>query len=147
MDSFSIEQWMTFFQERWFVIVGAVIVLILVVNMVKTVLKWLLVLAILAGVSVYGANYVDQIKEVGGQIVGEAKDKLIEEAVKLLAGGDTEYRENEDGSFTITKGSVSLEGRTDSSEVKISYMGQSITLQADEAIKALIEQAKQNGTP
>jgi hypothetical protein len=144
MGGLILDQLMPFIQERWFVVVAAIIVLFIVIKIVKTVMKWILVLAIVAGVLFYGANYVDQIKEVGGGILQDAKSSLRDEALKALAGEDASYKQNEDGSFIIVKGNIQLEGKSGSSDVKITFMGQSVTLKADDALKALIEQAKKN---
>lgn len=139
------ESMMPFLQERWFVIAGGLIVLFLVIKIVKTVLKWALVLAILAGIVFYGASYTEQIKEVGGRLLDDAKAAAYEEAVKALAGQGAVYKQNEDGSFSIAKGNVTLEGRAGSNEVKIGYGGQAITVNVDDALLALIEQAKTSG--
>jgi hypothetical protein len=138
------DQLMPFIQDRWFVVVAAVVVLLVVIKIVKTVMKWVLVLAIVAGLLFYGANYMDQIKQVGGEILQNAKGDLRDEALKALAGEDAAYKQNADGSFTIVKGNVQLEGKAGSNEVKITFMGQSVTLKVDDALKALIEQAKKN---
>ena len=38
------DQWISFAQDRWYLIVGAIIVLFIVIGIVKTVVKWILVL-------------------------------------------------------------------------------------------------------
>lgn len=139
------DQWMVFAQDRWYIVLAAVIVLFLVIKVVKTVVKWIIVIAVLAGLLFYGANYMGQLKEMSGKLVGDWQTNLKAEALKALAGKDAAYKENPDGSFVVTKGEVQLTGKSGSNEVKISYMGQSITLKMDDAVRALIEEVKKNG--
>jgi hypothetical protein len=140
------EQWIAFAQQNWLIVIAAIIAVLLVIKIVKTIVKWVIVLAIVAGLLFYGANYVDEIKQVGGSFLEEAKNNIRDEALKAMTGQDAVYTRQSDGSFTIVKGQVQLDGKEGSSEVKVTFMGQSITLKVDDALKALIEQAKQNGT-
>lgn len=139
------DQLIAFLQERWFVVTVVLVALFIVIKIVKTVMKWAIVIALLAGLLFYGANYTDKLKEMSGKIVSEVKDALKDEALKALAGQDTTYKERPDGTFTITRSGIELEGKAGSNEVKLIYKGQSITLKMDDTIKALIEQAKKNG--
>ncbi|WP_166240600.1 hypothetical protein [Paenibacillus turpanensis] len=136
------EQWLAFVQERWFVIIAALVVLMIVINVVKTVIKWVIVLAVLGGIVFYGANYTDQIKEVGGQLVTQFKD----EALKQMAGEvkEAKYTANPDGSFVITTTSIKIEGAAGAAEVTLYFKGQKVgTFPIEGALQAFIEAAKQ----
>lgn len=57
-----LDQWISFAQDRWYLIVAAIIVLFIVIGIVKTVIKWLVVLVVVGALIVYGASYKDKIK-------------------------------------------------------------------------------------
>ncbi|OXM87168.1 hypothetical protein [Paenibacillus rigui] len=133
---------MSFLQERWFVIVAAIVVLFIVIKIVKTVVKWIIVLAVLAGLFFYGASYKDQLMDIGTTVTAEVKSQ----AVKVVAGEmkEAQYKQNADGSFTVTTKSVRLDGKPGSSEVKVTFMNQTFTMKVDDVLNGLIEQAKKN---
>lgn len=60
----DLEAWKQFAIDHWILIVIAVVALIVVINVVKTVLKWVLVAAIVIGLAVYGGYSVNDLKEV-----------------------------------------------------------------------------------
>jgi len=131
-----------FLQERWFIVVAAIVVLFVVIRIVKTVIKWVLVLAILAGLFFYGASYKDQLLEIGSAVTAEAKNQ----ALKAISGEmkEAQYKQNPDGSFTVTTKSLKLEGKPGSNEVQVTFMNQTFTMKLDDVVNALIEQAKMN---
>ncbi|WP_282940709.1 hypothetical protein [Paenibacillus sp. RC67] len=131
-----------FLQERWFIIVAAIVVLFLVIKIVKTVVKWVIVLAVIAGLFYYGANYKDQLMDMGTAVTAEAKNQ----AIKAISGEmkDAQYKQNPDGTFTVTTKSLKLEGNPGSNEVKVTFMNQTFTMKMDDVVNALIEQAKKN---
>ncbi|MED4603341.1 hypothetical protein P9314_22200 [Paenibacillus validus] len=137
---------MNFLQDRWYVIVGALVVLFIVVNLVKTVMKWILVLAVLAGLFYYGANYKDQLLEfgttVGAQAAAEVKAQLARTFSEEIK--EAKYAANPDGSFTVTTKSIKLEGKAGEGDVKVTFMNQTFTVKMDDVIKGLIDQAKKN---
>lgn len=131
-----------FLQERWFIIVAAIVVLFLVIKIVKTVVKWVIVLAVIAGLFYYGANYKDQLMDMGTAVTAEAKNQ----AIKAISGEmkDAQYKQNPDGTFTVTTKSLKLDGNPGSNEVKVTFMNQTFTMKMDDVVNALIEQAKKN---
>lgn len=136
------EDVLVFVQDKWFVILAVAIVLFIVIKVLNTIVKWVIVLAILAGLFVYGANYTDQLKEVSGKVIEFAK----EEAFNALLGDvdNAEYEEKPDGTFVITtsNGHITLSGTKGSDEVEISYRGQSFTFQLGDALQSFIDQVK-----
>ncbi|WP_127586607.1 hypothetical protein [Paenibacillus koleovorans] len=143
------DQLTAFLQDRWIVIVVALVVLFLVIKIVKTVVKWVIVLAVLAGLFYYGASYTDKLKELGTEAVNAAKDAVAsakDEALQKLAAKDAKYTANADGSYTVIAGQVKLEGKPGVNEVSISVAGTpSFKIPLDDAVKAIIEGAKKNG--
>lgn len=140
------EQFSLFLQNQWYIAVIALIVLFLVVKLVKTVVKWVVVILIIAAVFIYGNQYGGKLSEIkdtfGTAVANEVKDQ----ALKVIAGEAKEavYKKNSDGTFTIQSKSVQLEGKPGSNDVKVTFMGQSFHLKADEVIQKFIDQAKQN---
>lgn len=142
------DQWSSFLQERWFVLVIALVVLILVVKLVKTVVKWILALALIAAVIYYGVQYTDDLKNlnaleaIGSTVAASAK----EQAMKAVANEakDAKYVKNSDGSYTVTSKNIRVDGTPGVNEVKVTFLGQTFTVKADEIVQKYIDQAKQN---
>lgn len=137
----TLDQWMDFIAERWFVILIAVVVLFLVIKIVKTLLKWVVVIVIVAALFMYGSNYTDTIKDVSGMIIDHTKEEVLE----LLSDEieDADYEESPDGSFKITSKNFIVVGHIDSDEVEVTFRGQTITLKKRDFIERYIEEVKQ----
>ncbi|MEK8132468.1 hypothetical protein WMW72_31690 [Paenibacillus filicis] len=137
---------MEFIQDRWFVIVGAVIVLFLVIKLVKTVVKWVLIIALLAALYYYGASYKDQLLELGATVGAQAAAEVKNQVVKAFSDEIKEatYKQNPDGSFTVMTKSVRLDGKPGESDIKVTFMNNSFTVKMDDVMKALVDQAKKN---
>ncbi|GAA3409218.1 hypothetical protein ACFFNY_09135 [Paenibacillus hodogayensis] len=142
------DQLLTFLQDRWLVVIIALIVLLVVVKIVKTVLKWVIVIAVLAGLIYYGSTYTEQLKDIGENVAATAKEAvgdLKEKAIQGLAGKDAKYKDNGDGTFTVTTGGIRLDGKLGGDKVKITIAGVSAELPLDEVLKKAVETAKSNG--
>ena len=139
------DQLIAFAQEQWIVVVIAVILILIIMKVIKSVIKWLIILGLAAAVIIYGTQYTpdeikDNIMEVGSKIVEFTK----ENAVKALLSDSSPvtYESAEGGRFVITAGSFTLEGLEGSSEATLSYLGQSITVELNDELKQYIENAK-----
>lgn len=129
--------WTAFLEDRWYVALAALVVALIVVRLVRTVVRWVIIVAIAAGLLWYGGQYVDRLKETGAQAVATVRD----EALKRLAGADASYRDNGDGTFTVTAGDVRIDGTKGAGEVKITYKGVSFTVPVEGAVKTVIDRA------
>jgi hypothetical protein len=137
------DQLMAFIQERWWVILVAAIALFVIVNLVKTVLKWVLIIAIVGAVVLYGANYKDELSAIGDQVASQAKDQAMQAIVGQAL--NAEYEAHEDGTFAVFTDSVRVEGKSGDSEVTVYWKGVKIgSFPIDQAIESFIEQAKNN---
>ncbi|MCU6796800.1 MULTISPECIES: hypothetical protein [Paenibacillus] len=132
----------SFLQERWYIILLAIVILFVVVRIVKTVIKWVIVLAILAGLYFYGASYKDQLLNIGATVTTEVKNQAIKVVSNEMK--DAQYKQNADGSYTVTTKSLKVDGKPGASEVTVTFMNQTFTMKLDDMLKALIEQAKTN---
>jgi hypothetical protein len=137
-----------FLQERWYIIVAAIIILFIVVRIVKTVIKWVIVLAILAGLYFYGASYKDQLMELGATVGASVTTEVKNQAVKIISSEmkDAQYKQNPDGTYTVATKSLRVDGKPEANEVNVTFMNQTFTMKLDELLKALIDQAKKNTT-
>ncbi|MEF3303618.1 hypothetical protein [Paenibacillus sp. GYB003] len=142
------DQLVLFLQDRWLVVLVALVVLFVVIKIVKTVLKWVLVLAIVAGLIYYGSTYTEQLKDIGENVAATAKEAvgdLKEKAIQGLAGKDAAYKDNGDGTYTVTAGGIRLDGRNGSDKVKITIAGVSAEFTLDDVLKKAVETAQKNG--
>jgi outer membrane murein-binding lipoprotein Lpp len=140
------DQWITFAQDRWYWIIAAVVVLFIVIGLVKTVIKWILVIVIVGAIVLYGANYKDKLQSIGTSVVTKAGEEAKEGAAKALASEakDAKYTANQDGSFVITTKSLKVEGKLGSNDVQVTFLGAKFTMNADGIMNTFIEQAKKN---
>jgi hypothetical protein len=140
------DKWVVFLQDKWLLVIIAIVVLFLVMKLVKTFVKWILVLAVVAFVLYYGSNYVGDLGDlkttVGNAVAGEAKQQLTNAIVG--EGKDAKYTKNADGSYTINTKNIKLDGKPGADEVKVTFLGQSYTVSINKTIQKFIDQAKQN---
>ncbi|UUZ84001.1 hypothetical protein LJK88_09690 [Paenibacillus sp. P26] len=143
------EAWSAFLADRWYILLIALVVLFLVIKIVKTVVKWIIVLAVLAGLFFYGASYKDQLMNLGTTVGAKVAEEAKTQAFKAISeeAKEAQYKQNPDGSYTVSTKSVKLTGKPGSNDVQVTFMNQTFTIKADETLNVLIEQAKKNATP
>jgi len=142
--SYDTEIWTTFFKDNWLVLVIALVVLLLIIRIVKTMVKWAIVAALVIGLVLYSGFTLDQVKNIGSNVM----DNVKEEALNLMVGDgkDADYVLKEDGTYTVKTNSVELKGEVGAAEVKLSLHGSPyVTVQINGVIQTFIDQAKQNG--
>lgn len=132
----------TFLHDRWIIVVIAIIVLFIAVKVLKTVVKWVIVLVIIGAVVFYGANYKDKLGSIGGDLLDGAKSAAVSKMADEVK--DAKYESHPDGSFTVTSNNVKLEGKSGSDEVSVTFKGKTVTVKINDLIKAYIEGAKKN---
>lgn len=135
------EQWITFFQEKWWLIVAAVVALLIIVSLVKTVLKWVLAVAIVGAVLLYGANYTEELSAMGDKVLSEAKEQAFQAFVSGAV--NAKYEANADGTFAVFTDTVRVEGKQGSKEVTVFWKDVRIgTFEIDATIQAFLDEAK-----
>jgi hypothetical protein len=140
-ETWTTDAWLQFLQDHWIVVVAAVVVIFVIMKLVKTVLKWLLVAAIIVGVVAYGGYSIKDLAAIGTKVEAEAKNQ----AIKAMAGevSKAEYKDNGDGSYTVKTPNLELNGVPNSGEVTVKYRGVSLgTWKVEGAVRTLIEQAR-----
>ncbi|WP_317890684.1 hypothetical protein [Paenibacillus arenilitoris] len=143
-STYDLDTWTAFFKEHWFVLVVALVALLLIIRIVKTVVKWALVAAIVLGIVIYSGYSMDDLKEIGSKVA----DTVRQEAVNAMVGEakDATFSANDDGTFTVKTNNVELTGEPGANEVSIKFRGAPLgKWELDGTIQAFIDQAKQNG--
>lgn len=144
MDS---QVWIEFFKDNWLVIVVGLIVLLLVVNLVKTVIKWVFVLAIVASLIIYSGYTINDINDTIATVKDDGVNKLKDEALKVMKDEATEakFTQNKDGSFLIETPNLKVTGAANEDKVKVSLRGLSLgEWSRSEAMNSFIQDAKKN---
>lgn len=140
------EQWIELVKEHWVVFVLALIALFVVIKVVKTVIKWVLVIAIIGLVVLYSGLTMDDLKSVGSQVIDTVKEEALNVMINEMK--DAQYRLNEDGTFTVVSNNIELTGEPGADAVTVTFKGQKVgSLRLDETIQNFIEQAKSNSSP
>lgn len=159
-SSYDWDTWLTFIQEKWYVLVIGLIIVLVVINVVKTVAKWGLILLIVLGLIMYSGYSLEDVKQIGTELVTsgieelkeigskvadnvkqDALDAMVEEAKTAT------YEAGEGGAFTITTTSLVVKGQSGSDEVSISVKGApAFKVKSNEVIADFIAQAQQNSS-
>ncbi|KIL36128.1 hypothetical protein SD71_09115 [Cohnella kolymensis] len=146
--SFNSEAWIQFLQDRWLIVAVAIVAIFVIMNLVKTVLKWVLVIAIIIGIVAYAGYSIDDIQALGTK-VSEVSDAAAQEAkdqaIKAMAGEASQavYVNNPDGSYSITTTNLALTGIPNSGEVTVKFRGISLgTWDMEGAVRDFVLQAR-----
>lgn len=150
MLDLDLQVWTEFLKQNWLVIVVALVVLFLILNFVKTVVKWALVLVIAGAVIIYSGITLKDLSNVGqvvGSVTGQAMDKSKEAALEMMKKEATEakLKKNADGTFTITTPNLEVTGSEGADKVKVSFQGISLgEWKVSDTLEAFIQEAKRN---
>ncbi len=157
-SSYDVDTWLTFLGENWIVIAIALVVLLLIIKVVKTMVKWAFVLIIVIGLIFYSGYTLDDVKSISSNIMSGSMDELKEigtkvadnvkqEAINAMIGEakEAEYEVHEDGTYTVITKSVTLTGEIGKDEVSVSLKGApAFKVQMNETLSSFIEQAQKN---
>jgi hypothetical protein len=162
MGDWQMDQWSAFIQDKWLLIIVAIVVLFLVMKLVKTFVKWILVLAVIAAVLYYGSTYagnLDGLKTSISKAVEEgnlsdlrtslgkaAADEAKQQFTSIIAGEgkNADYIKHDDGSFTVHTNNLNLDVKPGSDVAEVSFFGQSYKVSINKTIQKFIDEAKQN---
>ncbi len=128
-------------------IVIALVILFAVINLVKTVLKWAIVIVIVVGLFIYGGVTMDQIGNAVNKVADGTVSTLKSEAqeVMLKEAQDAKYTSGEDGTFTITTPNIEMKGKAGEDKVEVTFRGVSLgKWSVTDTTKTFIEEAKNN---
>jgi hypothetical protein len=139
--SWTPDAWLQFLKDHWVVVVVAILAIFVISKVVKTVLKWVLIAAILFGIVAYGGYSIKDLGAIGTKISSEAKDQ----AIKAMAGEaeKAKYKDNADGTYTITTPNLELTGVPNSGKVEVKFHGVSLgTWNMEGAVRDLVVTAR-----
>lgn len=143
----DVQVWTTFLKENWLFIVIALVVLFLVLNFVKTVVKWALVLVIAAIIIVYSGISLKDIGAAATATTEQLVDISQSEVLNMMKkeAKDAKLTENSDGTFTISTPNLEVTGTEGSDKVKVSFHGVSLgEWSVNDTLKAFIQEAQRN---
>jgi hypothetical protein len=112
------------------------------------VIKWGLILAVIAALLWYGSNYkgklTDAGRNAGTKVMTEAKDHAMHALENEV--DDAHWEGNADGSFTVRTQSLEIRGKSGAKKVRVTFRGQSFEMDFEGAVQRLVEQAKKKGS-
>ncbi|WP_059041114.1 hypothetical protein [Paenibacillus rubinfantis] len=144
---FDVQVWTEFLKENWLVIVVALVILFLVLNFVRTVVKWALVLVIAAFIIIYSGITMKDIGDAVTTVKEQALDISKTEALNMMKNEakEAELTQNPDGTFIITTPNLEVVGQAGSDKVKVSFRGVSLgEWSMNDTLEAFIQEAKRN---
>ncbi|MEK3784362.1 hypothetical protein [Paenibacillus sp. FSL R5-0810] len=139
--------WMEFLKQNWLVIAIALIILFVVLNVVRTVIKWAIAVLIIVGLLVYSGISLDKIGEVVSTVKDETIDTVKTEALNLMIkeAKEAKYTSNGDGTYSITAPNLELKGSAGSNQVEVTFRGVSVgKWDMNDTIRSFINDAKNN---
>lgn len=146
----DVQVWTDFLQQNWLVIIIALVVLFVVLNLVKTMVKWVLAIVIVAGLLIYSGISLDKIGEVVTTVKDETVDTVKSEAMSMMLkeAKDAKYAEDADGtSYTVTTPNVKLEGTKGTETVEVTFKGVPLgQWKVNDTIITFVESAQSNGS-
>ncbi|WP_223067610.1 hypothetical protein [Paenibacillus caui] len=140
--------WIDFFKQNWLIIVVALVALVLIANLVKTVVKWVFIIAIAAFLIVYSGISLNDISNAVSKVKNETISTMKNEALNLMKNEakDAKYEQDKDGSFTIITPNLEVTGEANSDKVKVSLRGVSLgEWSRGDALEAFIKEAQHHG--
>lgn len=139
------EVWLEFARQNWLILLIALVAVLLVINIVKTMIKWAIAIVIVIALIVYSGVSLDQIQNTVTDVKNETVAKLQGEAIKMLKDEASEatFNSGKDGSFTVETTSLKLEGQPNASTVNVTYRGVALgEWERSEQVNALIRAAQ-----
>jgi len=157
-SNYEWETWLTFIQERWYVLVIGLIIVLIVVNVVKTVAKWGIILLVVLALIMYSGYSLEDVKNISAGLVTSGIEELKEIGTKVAdnvkqdainamvaEAGSASYTAGEGGSFTIKTETLTVIGQQGSDEVSISVKGApAFKVKSNDVIDSFIAQAQNN---
>ncbi|WP_068500705.1 hypothetical protein [Paenibacillus kribbensis] len=132
-------------QDNWLYILIGLVLLFVILNIVKTLVKWLIVIVVVAGLLIYSGISFEQVGKVVTQAKDDAINKVQSEALNMMIkeGQNAKYTSNGDGTFSVTSSNLEVKGPFEGDKVKVWYQGMSLgEWSMSDTVKKYIESAK-----
>ncbi|MHA0856477.1 hypothetical protein [Paenibacillus sp. CMAA1364] len=145
----DVQLWSDFLKDNWLVIVIALVVLFMVLKLMKSMVKWLLAIVIVAGLLIYSGISIEKIGEVVTTVKDETVNNLKSEAMDMMLeeAKEAKYSENTDGSYKITTPNMTMKGEIGTETVQVTVKGVSVgEWKVNDSIITFIETARTNAS-
>ncbi|ASR46040.1 hypothetical protein P4H71_25095 [Paenibacillus kribbensis] len=132
-------------QDNWLYILIGLVLLFVILNIVKTLVKWLIVIIVVAGLLIYSGISFEQVGKVVTQAKDDAINKVQSEALNMMIkeSQNAKYTSNGDGTFSVTSSNLEVKGPFEGDKVKVWYQGMSLgEWSMSDTVKKYIESAK-----
>ncbi|MEK5408229.1 hypothetical protein MKX36_20140 [Paenibacillus sp. FSL W8-0439] len=132
-------------QDNWLYILIGLVLLLVILKVVRTLIKWLIVIVVIAGLLIYSGISFEQVGKVVTQAKDDAINKVQSEALNMMIkeGQNAKYTSNGDGTFTVTSSNLKVKGPFEGNKVKVWFQGMSLgEWSMSDTVKKYIESAK-----
>ncbi|AET57098.1 hypothetical protein ACWHAM_09155 [Paenibacillus terrae] len=132
-------------QDNWLYILIGLVLLLVILKIVRTLVKWLLVIVVVVGLLIYSGISFDQVGKVVTQAKDDAINKFQSEALNMMIkeARDAKYTSNGDGTFSVTSSNLEVKGPFDGDKVKVWFQGMPLgEWSMSDTVKKYIESAK-----
>lgn len=137
---------MQFLKENWMLLAVAVVALFLVVSLLKTVMKWVIVIGIVIGVALYSGYTIDDLNKVVTTVTDDALQTLKDQAMNAMKkeAQNAKFTQHNDGTYSIKTDNLEITGKKNEDKVNVSFRGVSLGKMSvnDATIKAFLDEAK-----
>ncbi|MGZ0042811.1 hypothetical protein [Paenibacillus ottowii] len=132
-------------QDNWLYILIGLVLLLVILKIVRTLVKWLIIIVVIAGLLVYSGISFEQVGKVVTQAKDDAINKVQSEALNMMIkeGQNAKYTSNGDGTFTVSSSNLEVKGPFEGDKVKVWYQGMSLgEWSMSDTVKKYIDSAK-----
>lgn len=135
------EQAIVFVKENFLLLLVVLVALVLIVSLIKSFLRWLLVLVVIAGVFIYGHQYIpDSAKALAHQAVSGGSEQAL---AKFMTLSTVTYQKGKhDGDYVLTGGDMTLSGNVGNKHATLKVKGVSLDVPVDEVLYRFIQRVK-----
>lgn len=144
-----IDNLILFAQNNLLLLIVVLVIIVIVISILKTVVKWIITLLILAGLAYFVATYELPAKTLGELLiqenVGTPEEELITKFVHQ--GTSASYKITGNGNFIIAAGGITASGTKEGSHIKINHLAESIEVEKTPVMKAYIAMLKAKNYP
>lgn len=132
-------------QDNWLYILIGLVLLFVILKVVRTLVKWLIVIVVIAGLLIYSGISFEQVGKVVTQAKDDAFNKVQSKALSMMIkeGQNAKYTSNADGTFSVTSSNLEVKGPFEGDKVKVWFQGMSLgEWSMSDTVKKYIESAK-----
>ena len=148
LSEMDVQVWIDYAKQNWVLILVALAALFLIANLVKTVIKWVFIVAIAAFLIIYSGISIKDLGSAVTTVKNETLSTMQSEAMDMMTNEakDAKFEQHSDGSFVITTPNLKVTGEAGSDKVKVSLRGIPLgEWSRSDALDRFIEEAKRSG--